>query len=73
VLPWLDAIVLALVGTALGQAGDLLESLIKRSCGVKDSGNIMPGHGGLLDRSDALMFTSAATFAYVTWILPLHG
>lgn len=73
VLPWLDAILLALVATALGQAGDLLESLIKRSCGVKDSGNIMPGHGGLLDRSDALMFTSAATFAYVTWILPLRG
>lgn len=73
VLPWPDTIALALVATALGQAGDLLESLIKRSCGVKDSGNIMPGHGGLLDRSDALMFTAAATFAYVTWILPLRS
>ncbi|MCB9616984.1 MAG: phosphatidate cytidylyltransferase [Sandaracinus sp.] len=73
VLPMLDAVLVALVGTALGQAGDLLESLIKRSCGVKDSGNIMPGHGGLLDRSDALMFTSATVWAYLTWILPLHG
>ena len=70
VLPLVDAVLLALVGTALGQAGDLLESLIKRSCDVKDSGNIMPGHGGLLDRSDALMFTSATVWAYLTFVLP---
>lgn len=72
VLPLIDAVLLAIIGTALGQAGDLLESLIKRSCDVKDSGNIMPGHGGLLDRSDALMFTSAAVWAYLTFVLPLR-
>lgn len=69
--PW-HAALLGVVAAALGQAGDLLESLIKRSSGVKDSGTIMPGHGGLLDRSDALMFTSATIWAYVTFVLPAH-
>ncbi len=69
-MPTWHAAVLGVVAAALGQGGDLLESLIKRSCGVKDSGNIMPGHGGLLDRSDALMFTAAATWVYVTFFLP---
>ncbi len=71
-LPLLDGIILGGVAAALGQAGDLLESLLKRATGVKDSGNIMPGHGGLLDRSDALMFTGAAVYLYVTFILPLR-
>lgn len=69
-LPLLHGIVLAIVAGALGQAGDLCESLIKRSVGVKDSGNIVPGHGGVLDRADALLFTSAATWVYVTFIFP---
>jgi len=68
VLPPVHAAILAVVAGAFGQAGDLLESLIKRSCGVKDSGNIMPGHGGLLDRCDALMFTGATTWLYVAWV-----
>lgn len=67
-LPLVDAIVLALIAGALGQTGDLCESLIKRSVGVKDSGSIVPGHGGVLDRADALMFTSAATWVYVTFV-----
>lgn len=61
---------LALVAGALGQAGDLGESVIKRSFGVKDSGAIVPGHGGILDRVDALMLTSAVTFLYSLWFLP---
>jgi phosphatidate cytidylyltransferase len=61
---------LALVAGALGQAGDLGESVLKRSFGVKDSGAIVPGHGGILDRIDALMLTSAVTYLYTLWFLP---
>ena len=61
---------LALVAGALGQAGDLGESLLKRSTGVKDSGAIVPGHGGILDRVDALLVTGSVTYLYALWFLP---
>lgn len=60
---------LALVAGVFGQAGDLGESILKRSFGVKDSGAIVPGHGGILDRIDALMLTSAVTYLYSIWFL----
>ncbi len=63
-------VILALVAGALGQAGDLGESVLKRSTGVKDSGAIVPGHGGMLDRVDALLVTSAVVFLYSIWVLP---
>jgi phosphatidate cytidylyltransferase len=65
--PLLELMVLAVVAGSLGQLGDLIESMIKRSTGIKDSGNIVPGHGGLLDRIDALLIVSPILYLYATW------
>src|ERR1700733_10966226 len=67
-LPVSHAIPLALVAGSLGQAGDLAESLLKRSTGIKDSGDVVPGHGGVLDRVDALLLTTTVVFLYTQWI-----
>ncbi len=61
-IPWWWGIVLGLIGAALGTLGDLTESLIKRDVGLKDMSAIVPGHGGLMDRLDSLLFTAPAFY-----------
>ena len=69
-LPMEHVVPLALVAGAIGQMGDLGESMIKRSIGIKDSGGIVPGHGGILDRVDATVVAAVATYLYTRWY---HG
>ncbi len=69
-IPFWQVVVIALPAAVLGQVGDLSESLIKRSTGVKDSGRIIYGHGGVLDRVDGLIF-AAPYFAIARHLLRL--
>lgn len=62
---WGAATLLGLLLAVAGQVGDLVESMMKRDAGVKDSGNVFPGHGGMLDRLDSPLFTLAMTFYFV--------
>ena len=64
-----DCVATALLLGTLGQLGDLFESLVKRSCGVKDSGAIFPGHGGILDRLDSILFAAPAAYYYAYFFM----
>jgi phosphatidate cytidylyltransferase len=59
---------LGIVLVAAGIVGDLFESMLKRAAGLKDSSSLIPGHGGLLDRIDALLFATPVFYLYVRWV-----
>jgi phosphatidate cytidylyltransferase len=63
-----DALIVGLFLGCVGQVGDLVESFLKRSTGTKDTGGLIPGHGGLLDRLDSLLFNAPALFYYARYL-----
>ncbi|MEG2337735.1 MAG: phosphatidate cytidylyltransferase [Clostridium sp.] len=66
---WIGIIILAIVASIISQIGDLSASLIKRYSSVKDYGRIMPGHGGILDRFDSILFTTPVVYCYIIFFI----
>ncbi|HLJ57142.1 MAG TPA: phosphatidate cytidylyltransferase [Chthonomonadaceae bacterium] len=64
-LPWYHSLVVGIIAGLAGQLGDLFESALKREIGIKDFGQLMPGHGGMLDRADSLLFVMPLAYLYL--------
>ena len=62
---------LGLIGSAASQIGDLTASMVKRYCGIKDFGNMFPGHGGMMDRMDGVLFTGVVVYVYFFMVIKL--
>ena len=70
-ISWYHSLILGVLMAIFAQLGDLCESMIKRDAGVKDSSNILPGHGGFLDRLDSYILTIPVVYYYVYYIVGL--
>ena len=65
ILSWIDVVALAAIGGGISQAGDLVESQMKRATGTKDAGSLLPGHGGMLDRFDSMAVAAPLVYLYL--------
>jgi phosphatidate cytidylyltransferase len=65
----LDGLAIGGISSLLAPVGDLIESMAKREIGIKDSGRLLPGHGGFLDRLDAIIFCAPAVYVYIRLVV----